>query len=111
MESVTRELHLRQKNCTMVLNAFRHHGIGHVYCSKLPGWRYHVLNAFRHHGIGHFLHRINILKSPVCSTPSGIMESVTPDHRYWRKRALVLNAFRHHGIGHRGINDWATLRT
>jgi len=36
-----------------------------------------VLNAFRHHGIGHLFARIFSFSFGMCSTPSGIMESVT----------------------------------
>jgi len=60
-----------------VLNAFRHHGIGHeaVPASKLG--KTEVLNAFRHHGIGHKKTAAEFFENPQCSTPSGIMESVT----------------------------------
>ena len=95
-----RSLHLRQE----VLNAFRHHGIGHR--NQVPAGRRGdgVLNAFRHHGIGHSeltgnpprISRAQRLPAswnrsplneeykrnfPKCSTPSGIMESVTPAAR------------------------------
>jgi len=36
-----------------------------------------VLNAFRHHGIGHKAFTNAAALTPSCSTPSGIMESVT----------------------------------
>ena len=87
----------------MVLNAFRHHGIGHdpdlsVWNDKggaqrLPAsWnRSHlydhsgitiatVLNAFRHHGIGHIETEYCQYVLRMCSTPSGIMESVTAEY-------------------------------
>ena len=86
--------------CYVVLNAFRHHGIGHPArrAGVLPGRR--VLNAFRHHGIGHkALTNADALMLP-CSTPSGIMESVTHRRRISLLFRPVLNAFRHHGIGH-----------
>jgi len=35
-----------------------------------------------------------------CSTPSGIMESVTSSPVALSRIHIVLNAFRHHGIGH-----------
>jgi len=38
------------------------------------GW---VLNAFRHHGIGHLIRYGGLAVPFGCSTPSGIMESVT----------------------------------
>jgi len=60
-----------------VLNAFRHHGIGHLADPVAPGAYLLVLNAFRHHGIGHF-DTDDLAEYPaLCSTPSGIMESVT----------------------------------
>jgi len=91
-----------------------------------------VLNAFRHHGIGHYPIRGGTAVSQMCSTPSGIMESVTPRSESesgavrsaqrlpasWNRSPVspstctlmvsVLNAFRHHGIGHRRerVRDW-----
>jgi len=83
-----------------------------------------VLNAFRHHGIGHKIIHYDPGRTLMCSTPSGIMESVTKRdeegrcYKYGAQRlpaswnrshlydhsgitiATVLNAFRHHGIGH-----------
>ena len=107
-----------------------------------------MLNAFRHHGIGHWYLACDPGMIDTCSTPSGIMESVTVHRRYarapatgaqrlpasWNRSlasrgtssamgecstpsgimesvtahaaphaaaaAVVLNAFRHHGIGH-----------
>jgi len=85
---------------------------------------HHVLNAFRHHGIGHvrFLEAFRLAqkcstpsgimesvtcvvifvnaKEGRCSTPSGIMESVTEAQPVSGMLPCVLNAFRHHGIGH-----------
>jgi len=52
MESVT----LEEKQCDVqlyVLNAFRHHGIGHQKLPRMGQAPDGVLNAFRHHGIGH----------------------------------------------------------
>jgi len=52
MESVTGEgpkVNLGHR----VLNAFRHHGIGHDQRGDYGAGGYLVLNAFRHHGIGH----------------------------------------------------------
>jgi len=60
-----------------VLNAFRHHGIGHLSASRLSCLTPCVLNAFRHHGIGHFPLSVRSTSATWCSTPSGIMESVT----------------------------------
>jgi len=88
-----------------------------------PVCEHQVLNAFRHHGIGHHGQKANMPDQPCaqrlpaswnrslssagvdlaageCSTPSGIMESVTSHLRLLRTFAIVLNAFRHHGIGH-----------
>ena len=77
MESVTPNLFRRGRDGRKVLNAFRHHGIGHRRC-----------------GCGRYA-------SAPCSTPSGIMESVTGERLKVGEVALhVLNAFRHHGIGH-----------
>jgi len=83
-----------------------------------------VLNAFRHHGIGHAKELVIEHIIWPCSTPSGIMESVTFTVTSMARRVmsaqrlpaswnrslacilsrahkcLVLNAFRHHGIGH-----------
>jgi len=61
-----------------------------------------VLNAFRHHGIGHIAGvMVKGQTLYTCSTPSGIMESVTIGRGVDRLRLTsVLNAFRHHGIGH-----------
>jgi len=109
---------------TIVLNAFRHHGIGHRSSTTTPAGRWcaqrlpaswnrslfhsrqqflcvKVLNAFRHHGIGHVVRIPKAPGYPWCSTPSGIMESVTRPYRAEVvRRNRVLNAFRHHGIGH-----------
>jgi len=60
-----------------VLNAFRHHGIGHLSFLALLTEKFIVLNAFRHHGIGHTVSFFNCCEF-----------------------FTVLNAFRHHGIGH-----------
>ena len=60
-----------------VLNAFRHHGIGHGLAGVLRKSFQLVLNAFRHHGIGHSGPSRAIVGLLECSTPSGIMESVT----------------------------------
>jgi len=131
----------------LVLNAFRHHGIGHVPCGtrrdkdgkcstpsgimesvthcltpfkgnytsaqRLPAsWNRSrkarafrllfavVLNAFRHHGIGHLRIYAIRAQNATCSTPSGIMESVTGNIFLLANCRFVLNAFRHHGIGH-----------
>ena len=83
-----------------------------------------MLNAFRHHGIGHYAAVFVNCRIFRCSTPSGIMESVTNFATLTRnleesaqrlpaswnrsrpgvwpvaQRHNVLNAFRHHGIGH-----------
>jgi len=40
-----------------------------------------VLNAFRHHGIGHLYLLSKGTIEEECSTPSGIMESVTTRNR------------------------------
>ena len=100
MESVTAAT-VRTYYIVIVLNAFRHHGIGHPgppnrcrstsrCAQRLPAsWNRSqrdevfraftigVLNAFRHHGIGH--NKFEALNGfpQSCSTPSGIMESVT----------------------------------
>jgi len=59
-----------------------------------------VLNAFRHHGIGHKATAKDFREINRCSTPSGIMESVTVVLTDRLIVLWVLNAFRHHGIGH-----------
>ena len=76
MESVTVQ-YLAVEPAGLVLNAFRHHGIGHPIFRILLLPPDSVLNAFRHHGIGHRYACCN------CCNTIG-----------------VLNAFRHHGIGH-----------
>jgi len=58
MESVTRRRRSRVRRVETVLNAFRHHGIGHNELGSL--WK----RNFR------------------CSTPSGIMESVTGNGKW-----------------------------
>jgi len=73
--------------------------------SVTPAKRHHllmlrVLNAFRHHGIGHDRTASMLKAESWCSTPSGIMESVTERRGLRRRVEEVLNAFRHHGIGH-----------
>ena len=97
----SRPEHARRLAVGSVLNAFRHHGIGHSSSNnitittsraqRLPAsWnRSHchghqsrgglqdVLNAFRHHGIGHWIATCIMIQARLCSTPSGIMESVT----------------------------------
>jgi len=52
MESVT-GLDCHDPTVESVLNAFRHHGIGHRGPRGFASSAGHVLNAFRHHGIGH----------------------------------------------------------
>jgi len=85
-----------------VLNAFRHHGIGHRASARISAWSLVVLNAFRHHGIGHCL----IVSQPSSLTlraqrlPASWNRSRWPKSLYSHRRA-VLNAFRHHGIGHK----------
>jgi len=82
MESVTRQRNCAMENFPYVLNAFRHHGIGHRYACRNCRNTIGVLNAFRHHGIGHGM-------------------------KGWRgeRKECVLNAFRHHGIGHDRGNE------
>ena len=114
----------RNTDYRLVLNAFRHHGIGHQHLRRGGPGAGNVLNAFRHHGIGHFncppptpTLRLGAQRLPaswnrsqavlamqykknMCSTPSGIMESVTAQRGPGGRLVRVLNAFRHHGIGH-----------
>jgi len=52
MESVTRGT-IPAAASVPVLNAFRHHGIGHQIPRGDRVAAGQVLNAFRHHGIGH----------------------------------------------------------
>jgi len=78
MESVTGVRAVTVDDVASVLNAFRHHGIGHLRCAWLRAFvQGGVLNAFRHHGIGHKNEQPPAPTSGACSTPSGIMESVT----------------------------------
>ena len=53
MESVTRNQVPAGRGGDAVLNAFRHHGIGHARRAGRGRASQPVLNAFRHHGIGH----------------------------------------------------------
>jgi len=76
MESVT-AVAKRSRRARAVLNAFRHHGIGHTVVGHATRITGKVLNAFRHHGIGHPIKPACGFFAEVCSTPSGIMESVT----------------------------------
>ena len=60
-----------------------------------------VLNAFRHHGIGHILLRLSMPPPPCAQRlPASWNRSQRPSGDVARLQA-VLNAFRHHGIGHR----------
>jgi len=99
MESVTGS-DRRYGHFPNVLNAFRHHGIGHaaewqerrkgVACSTPSG----IMESVTCHLDGDRQAR------RMCSTPSGIMESVTRSGARRLGGGFVLNAFRHHGIGH-----------
>gem|GEM_PF-3126163 len=53
MESVTTVGFFNRCKFFAVLNAFRHHGIGHSHNDWCRSGHVEVLNAFRHHGIGH----------------------------------------------------------
>jgi len=77
MESVTARSSCGIRSRGPVLNAFRHHGIGHQEGFQLRERMAEVLNAFRHHGIGHVVAAAQHRRVDRCSTPSGIMESVT----------------------------------
>ena len=60
-----------------------------------------VLNAFRHHGGGHIESESSCVASSRCSTPYGITAEVTRGRPGRASdRASVLNALRHHGGGH-----------
>ena len=84
-----------------MLNAFRHHGIGHALRSTYSAFVHNVLNAFRHHGIGHFRLAQHVYFDGVRAQrlPASWNRSRDPIKRspFYNN---VLNAFRHHGIGH-----------